>query len=68
MPNLADNGNQGSVKLTDVAGSIIDQYIVELGKQDDYKEIAPRLKQALSQKGPSNEAAIRTALFGVENP
>lgn len=62
------NTKEASVKITGVAATIIDQYLIELGKNKDYVEVARRLKDALHKKGPANESAIRAALFGEETP
>lgn len=67
MTDSSDNSNKDSSKISGVAASIIDQYLTELAKNKDYSETAMRLRDVLKKKGASNDAAIRTALFGEDS-
>ena len=50
-------------KVASVSGKILEQYFVTLGATEGFEVIASRLRNAVATKGPSNEIAVRAALF-----
>jgi len=51
-------------KVATVAGTILNEYFDALGAIDGFDKIATSLRETVADKGVSNEAAIRAAIFG----